>query len=137
VDDNGVKLGPARFGEPAHGFFVGQAFAIGAGRNHGVERIDYADDSGHYGYFLVLEPRGISLAIEGLVVMENIKSRAFEAGEHAQYGPAVFRMLFHQFVFFRIKTRRLSENGIWNSHFADVVQKSNNFEVLQFGFFQT
>ncbi len=69
--------------------------------------------------------------------MKNIKSRAFEAREHAQYGPAVFRMLFHQRAFFRIKTRRLSENGIWNSHFADIMEKSSNFKVLQFGLFQT
>ena len=137
MDDDGVKLSSTRFSEPAHGFFVGQAFAIGAGRNHGVERIDHADDTGDYRYFRVLEPGGISLAIEGLVVMENIKSRAFKAREHTQYRPAIFRMPFHQGVFFRIETRRLSENGIRDSHFADVVKERCNFEVLKLGFFQT
>ena len=136
MNDHGIKLGSARFGEPAHGFFIGQALAIRAGGNHSVECVDYANNAGYYGYLRVLEPCGITLAIEGLVVMKDIESRAFEPGEHTQYRPAILRMPFHQGVFFRIKAFRLSENGIRDSHFADVVEKRCNFQVLQFGFFQ-
>ena len=136
ADDSGVKLSAAGFVEAAHGFVVGQAFSIGSRRNHGVKRINHADDSGDYRYFGVLQACGIALAIERFVMMENIESRALEAGEHAQNGPSIFGMFFHQGVFVRIEAIGFAENGIGDTHFADVVKERGHFEILKFGFLQ-
>src|SRR5258708_9563522 len=136
ADDSGVKLSAAGFVEAAHGFVVGQAFSIGSRRNHGVKGVDHADDSGDYRYFGVLQARGITFAIERFVVMENIESRALEAGEHAQNGPSIFGVFFHQGVFVRIEAVGFAEDCIGDANFTDVVKERGHFEILKFGFLQ-
>src|SRR5438105_1514376 len=69
-------------------------------------------------------------------MMENIKGDAFEAWQHAQHSPAVFRVLFHERIFLRVEALRLAEDGVWDPYFTDVVQERGNFEVLKLGFFQ-
>ena len=134
ADDNWIELSAACFGEAADGFFVGQAFSIGTRGNHGVERIDHANDARDYGNFRVLEAGGIAFAIEGFMVVENIERRAFEAGEHAQNGPAIFGVLFHEVVFIRVEAPGLAEDGVRNAHFADIVKERGHFEILKLGF---
>src|SRR5882724_618112 len=68
--------------------------------------------------------------------MKNIESGALEARKHPQHGPAVFGMLFHQGVFVGVETAWFAQDCIRDADFADVVQESGNFEVLQLGFFE-
>jgi len=82
------------FGEPAHGFLVRQNPCDTGGKKPWRRTHRSRRRCGRLREFPSLEPRGITLAIEGLVVMKNIESRAFEAGQHAQYGPAVSECLF-------------------------------------------
>jgi hypothetical protein len=136
ADDNGVKLSAAGFVEPAHGFLVRQTFSIGTRRNHGIKGIDYADDARDYWDFSAPKGGGIALAVEGLMMMENIEGRALEAGEHAQNGPAVFGMFFHQGIFVRVETTGLAENRVRDTDFTDVVEERGHFEILKLGFLE-
>src|SRR5271166_6552008 len=72
LDDDGIELRAAALDEAADGFFMGEAFAVGAGRDHGIEGIDHCDDAGDDGYFGVFEAGGVAFAVEGFVVVENI-----------------------------------------------------------------
>jgi hypothetical protein len=136
LDDHRIKLSATGLVKPTHSLFKRQALAVGAGRNHGVEGIDDADDARNDGDFGPFQSRGVSLSVERLVVMENIESRTLESREHAQYGPAVLRVLLHEGIFLRIKTSGLAKDGIRDAHFADVVEKRRNLKILKLGFFQ-
>ena len=136
ADDNRVELSATGFVEAAHGFLVGKAFSIGARRNHGVKCIDHADDAGDDRNLRILEARGIAFAVEGFVVVENIESRAFEAGEHAQNGPAILGVLFHQGVFIRVEKPGFAEDCIRDADLTDIVEERGDFEILKLGFFE-
>jgi hypothetical protein len=136
ADDNRVKLSAARFVEAARGFLVGQAFSIRTRRHHRIERVNNADDARDYWYFGALKAGGIAFAIEGLMVVENIEGRPFETGEHAQNGPAIFGMFFHQGIFVRVETTGLSENCVRDADFTDVVEERGHFEILKLGFLE-
>ena len=135
-DDNRVKLSTACFIEPAYGFLERQPSSIGPRRNHGIKGIDNADDARHNGNLGALEPSGVALTVKRFVMMEYIKSRTLETREHAQHGPAVLGVFFHERVFIRIEASGLAKDGIRDSYFADVVQERGNLEILKFGLFQ-
>ena len=135
-DDNGVKLSATGLIEPAYGFPEGQAFSIRTRRNHGIECVDDADDARHNGNFRALEPGWVSLSIERLVMMQDIKSGALETREHAEHSPTVLAVFFHERVFLRIEALGLAEDGIRDAYLADVMQERGNLEILKVGFFQ-
>jgi len=89
------------------------------------------------GISVSLESRRISLAIEGLVMVKNIKSARSKPGSMRNTAQPYSGCFFINAVFVRIKASRLAENRIGNAHFADVVQERGNFQVLQFGFLKT
>src|SRR5713101_5817736 len=136
LHDSGIKLRAAGFDKPANGLFVRKANAVRARGNHGVKGVDHGDDARNDRNFGALKAGRIAFSVDVFVVVENIERGAFESREHAQNRPAVFGVLFHQGVFIRVETPRFSQDGVWNSDFADIVQKGGNFQVLEFRFFQ-
>ena len=49
--NDGVELRAAALNEAAYSFFVGKAFAVGTGRDHGIEGVDDGDDARDDGNF--------------------------------------------------------------------------------------
>ena len=136
LHDSGIKLRATGFDEPPDGLLVRKTNAVRARGNHGVKGIDHGDDARNDGNLRALKASRIAFSVDVFVVVENIERGAFESGEHAQNRPAVFGMLFHKGVFIRVEAPRLSQDGVWNSHFADIVEKGGNFQILEFRFFQ-
>ena len=64
-------------------------------------------------------------------MVENHQTGALEPRDFAQHQPAVFRMLFHERVFFIGEAGRLVENGVGDSDLADVMQEGGDFDVGQ------
>src|SRR5437667_7654429 len=132
----GIKLRATGFDEPANGLLVRKTSAVGARGNHSVKGVDYGDDARNNGNFGTLQAGRIAFSVDVFVVVENIERGAFESRQHAKNRPAIFRVLFHQSVFISLEATRLSQNSVWDSHFADIVQKGGNFQGMAFRFFQ-
>ena len=67
-------------------------------------------------------------------MVEDVESGTFEAGKHAQDGPTIFGVLFHQSVFFVIELGGLFQDGVGDADFADVVEEGGDFEISKFRF---
>ena len=129
LDDGGIELGAAGLDEAALGLFEGEAFAIRARGDHGVEGVNDGDDAGADGDFVAGEAAGVAFAVEGLVVMEDEEADALEAGNLAEDAPAVFGMLFHEGVFVVGEAGGLIEDGVGNADFSDVVEEGGDLDI--------
>jgi len=68
--------------------------------------------------------------------MKNIKSRALEAGQHAQYAQPYSECLFISAYSSYQGVPAFGESHP-DSHLADVVEERCNLQILELGFFQT
>lgn len=76
------------------------------------------------------------MAVDKLVVVKNIESRALKSWKHAKNRPAILGVFFHKRVFFRVEAAGLAKDGVGYAHFADIVKESRNFKILKSGFFK-
>src|ERR1700690_2368404 len=95
----GIELCAACKQQSALGFLERHALAVGAVRNHRVESIDNRDDRGSNWDFFALESAWVSGTVIIFVMMQNHQAGAFHTRDLPKDGPAVLRMLLHEFVF--------------------------------------
>src|SRR5207237_2463404 len=84
-----------------------------------------------------LQTSGASLAVQKLVVVQNIKSGALKPWQHAANCPAVFGVFLHQRVFFRVQASRLAKDRVRYTDLANIMQKRCDVEVLDGRFLET
>jgi hypothetical protein len=104
--------------------------AIGARGNYGVERIGRNDAGADRG-LVALQARWVARSVEIFMVMKHVESGLFEAAQISDDGPAVFRVPFHNFVFFSGQVIGLVEDAVRDANLANVMKQSTHFEVVR------
>src|SRR5882757_611225 len=137
LHDDRIELSAAGHNQAANRLFKWQASAVRPRGDHGVERVDDRNNSRNDGDFRLFQTSGIPLTVESFMVMQNVERGALKPREHAQHRPAILRMLLHQRVFVGFQFSGLSEDGVGNANFSDIVKQRGNLQVLQHRLFES
>src|SRR3974390_1342222 len=127
-DDFGIKLGAGAAANFVLGVGHRESAAVRAIANHGIESVGNGEYAGAERNLLAAEAMGVPGAVEKLLVSEDNFRRIAEKRNAAQHVVADFAVSAHDLFFVIVQGTRLAENGVGNSHLADVVEEGRASE---------
>src|ERR1700686_5468463 len=131
--DLGIELRP---GTPAY-LFPGmghrEGLAVRPVADHGIHRVRKRENACPERNLLAAQSSRITGAIKELLVRQDDLRRIAKKGNLGEHVVASLAMGPHDSPLVIIQRAGLSEDGIWNRHFADVVKKRGSRQHWQVG----
>jgi hypothetical protein len=113
-------------------FLNGHTGSVGAMAGHGIKGITDADDACGDWHGFALEPTGVTPPIRTLVMQVNSISNQTREWMPCEHPESDVRMRFDDGVFLIGQTISFPQDRVWNTDFAQVMQKTAQLDPCHF-----